>query len=71
MDFLIQVMEERERQATKWNADHDDHHTLFDWGFIFRSYLDRFVGGDDPKRDCVVLAALAMAAHESLERRGE
>ena len=68
-----EIAEERARQDAKWGGPaHDDTHTLFEWwGFIKERMVGRaFPGGAQRERqDLVEIAALAVAAVESFDRR--
>lgn len=70
--FVAAVLRERRAQDRQWGGDkHDDTHSLED----FFCYIDRqmsaarsTVDRDSPFRRLVKIAALAMAAHEMLQR---
>lgn len=70
------IMSERERQDTKWGgAKHDDEHSCEDWAVYLMQYSDRllhvneYVDRTRAKAILIKIAALAVAAHESLDRR--
>ncbi len=79
------VDDERERQDAKWGGpDHDDEHDVEDWvGYIndrtFEAFdhwnaLDSEEETDTDRADCrrklIQVAALAIAAVESFDRKG-
>lgn len=70
---LEQIAAEREKQDRQWGgASHDDEHTRRDWlGFIkeHRDRAQRSIDKDaDYRHRLIVIAALAVAAVESLDR---
>lgn len=71
------VQAERHRQDMKWGGpEHDDTHSIYDWGNYIcqRSFpLYQLPASEySPRRLLVEIAALALAAIESLDRlRGE
>lgn len=68
---LHEVWTERERQDIKWGgSDHDDEHSMDEWrqliqGRIKRVPLTRY----DDRRLLIEVAALAVAAIQTLERQ--
>lgn len=75
---LMEVADERERQDEKWGGpDHDDqHHTR-----AFIGFIDNYAGAarlavnkselSEARRRLIQVAALAVAAVESLDRKME
>lgn len=74
---MAEIAEERRRQDSKWGGPaHDDTHTLLDWWSFMQMRMVglAYPGGKaDERRDLIQIAALAVAAVESLDRkaRGE
>lgn len=70
--FFEAIEAERERQDRMWDGpDHDDQHSRRDWiAFICReaSKADRCTPGQF-ETQMVQVAALALAAYESMRRR--
>lgn len=83
MNVLDEVADERERQDEQWGgAGHDDGHTLSVWSDLLgeRATKIRVEAGLDKRRsqppntrrvrrEAVIMAALAVALIESLDRR--
>lgn len=74
--ILEEVYQERERQNKKWGgASHDDAHTIQEFVQLIRDYAGwaRVMGvmnsPDKARRRLVQVAALAVAAVESIDRR--
>jgi Lar family restriction alleviation protein len=70
---LSEVKAERKYQYAKWGGpEHDDKHCLWDWArFIVLRVptFDALLQSDDPRKDLIEIAALAVAAIESLDRK--
>lgn len=68
-----EVLAERVRQDAKWGGPaHDDTHVLSDWWGFIRERLDTLqypLGPADERRDLIEVAALAIAAVESMDRK--
>lgn len=72
MDVYDEIRGERARQDAKWGGpDHDDRHSLDDWcDFIEeRTRLLYPANLDDSRATLIEVAALAVAAIESMDRR--
>jgi hypothetical protein len=70
MSVSDEVRHERQRQRSRWGAQHDRNHSWYDW----RGYMGARVGevypSADPtkrRRALIELAALAIAAVEANE----
>lgn len=77
MNVLQEVAAERERQDQKWGGpEHDDQHSTAEFAQLIQDYAAwaRVMAGmgsrDKARRRLVQVAALAVAAAESLERQG-
>lgn len=75
---LAEVLEERRRQDAKWGGlDHDDEHDWWDWDRFIGEHLDRarHVNNDSDwdvrRKQLIRVAALAVAAVESMDRKGD
>lgn len=75
--ILIQVLRERERQDEKWGGpSHDDQYTTADFVRFIIDYagwarmMASFLSADKARRRLIQVAALAVAAIESLDRQG-
>lgn len=73
---LNEVEKEREYQNQKWGTAFDDKNTPYNWSAYIGQYLTRHLIGDpaavkesDFRADLVKVAALAVAAIESIDRR--
>jgi len=63
---------ERERQDKKWGGpEHDDEHTVDDWSLFIRERTDALTSSNAPavRRALIEIAALAVAAIESIDRK--
>lgn len=76
-DVLHEVMEERVRQQDLhgWTPEHDDTHGRQEWAWLLaRRITDLSCPWDsavlDERRQLIEVAAIAVAAVESLDRRG-
>lgn len=70
-EIASEIMLERCRQNAQWGgADHDDTHGAMDWARYLDYQLCKISAYPDPetRRRYVKIAALAMAAIESLDR---
>ncbi len=74
--ILSEVGEERARQDAEWGRDHDDGHTQSDWVALLTRHAGLAVNdgvttedADRYRRQLVRVAALAVAAVESLDRK--
>jgi hypothetical protein len=72
---VTDVMLERARQDAKWGGpEHDDEHTVAQWVELIQDYAGwaRVMAGmnsrDKARRRLVQVAALALAAAESIDR---
>ncbi len=67
------IRDERARQDAQWGGpEHDDTHTAFDWMTYIQKQLDKYGRAQafELERDAFVkIAALAVAAIESLDRK--
>jgi len=64
------VLAERTFQDEQWGGpEHDDGHTLADWRDYIVKQADRSVSSCDARACLVKVAALALAAIESLDRK--
>lgn len=60
-----------------WSLEHDDQHTVNDWAALIGRYLGRagdaaeVAGGDEYRRGLIKVAAITVAAIESLDRARE
>lgn len=69
-DVLGEVKEERERQDTKWGGpEHDDRHPLSDFADYIAGRVHGIRGGRNERANLVEIAALAVAAIESMDRK--
>lgn len=67
---LVDVLAERGLQDEQWGGpEHDDGHTLVDWRDFIVKQADRSVSSCDARARLVKVAALALAAIESLDRK--
>jgi len=65
------IINERRRQDEKWGgSSHDDDHSLADWRRYICAHAKR-ASGDDARRQLVRVAALAVAAIQSIERQAQ
>lgn len=68
-----EVMSERARQDAKWGGTwHDDTHSLLDWWAFIRQRMTGRSYPEGPQRerqDLIEIAALAIAAVESMDRK--
>jgi len=76
MRIFDEVDAERDEQDTKWGADFDDRNTPYNWAAYIGQYSTRHLIGDPRqvseatfRADMVKVAALAIAAIESIDRR--
>lgn len=64
--ILDEIVTERARQDAKWGGPaHDDQHTMGD----FMRFIQQRTGPFPSRKDLIQIAALAVAAIESLDRR--
>ncbi len=69
MDIFEEIKAERKRQDAQWGgADHDDSHSFDDWLRYIQRQSERF-RSDHKRARFVKIAALAVAALESIDRR--
>ena len=70
--ILQEIRDERERQDQQWGGrTHDDNHSYADWIDYMEhqaSLLDLRIGGNARER-FIKIAALALAAVESIDRK--
>lgn len=78
IDILREIVDERDRQDAKWGgASHDDDKSVAEWVQLIQDYASwaRIMGGMDnvvkARRRLMQVAALALAACECLDRKGE
>lgn len=70
MDIWAEIQEERERQSKNWGgAQHDDQHTPNDWIAFIAYHAGRGSYRANFRTQMVKVAALAVAAIESWDRR--
>lgn len=76
MNVLMEVSDERERQDQKWGgAAHDDEHDVYDFVEIIKDYagwacrMDEMGSHDKARKRLIQVAALAVAAVESIDRK--
>ena len=68
---IAQVIQERRMQDRQWGgAAHDDQHSNFDW-FRFIDYQWGQMNNENRRERLIKIAALAVAAVESLDRKTE
>ena len=70
---LQDVATERQRQDAKWGGpEHDDLHSFADWHRFINLRLARSASTDEKetRRLLIQIAALAVAAAESIDRKG-
>jgi hypothetical protein len=69
---LDDILKERDDQDAQWGGPaHDDTHSADDWWEYIRHQWIRFANNPDEARDRFVkTAALALAAIESMDRKG-
>ena len=71
--IVAEIHAERDRQDAKWGGpEHDDSHSLFEWwGFMRERMVGRAYSGGRAaeRRDLIQIAALALAAIESIDRK--
>jgi hypothetical protein len=67
---IAQVIQERRMQDRQWGgADHDDTHTHIEW-LNYIHYQQNRALNKDKRRDAMIkIAALAVAALESIDRK--
>ena len=66
---IAQVIQERKNQDRQWGGpDHDDSHNLGDWMSYFE-YQFTSMGEDNARQRLIKIAALAVAAVESIDRK--
>lgn len=70
---VADVLYERKLQDKEWGgAEHDDKHDLDDWyRYIQKHAIRIFKNGDEARLAMIRVAALAIAAAESFDRRTE
>lgn len=65
---------ERMRQDEKWGGpDHDDEHLVHNWSYSINQHANAAYfapSSEESRRELVQVAALAVAAIESLDRKG-
>lgn len=75
MSVLDEVNDERAKQDEQWGSKHDDTHTAGFWTFLVMKHLGKVADAvceDDygtARHKLIVVAALAIAAVESLDRQ--
>lgn len=70
MSILQEILNERGRQDDKWGGpEHDDQHPLADFVDFIEGYAAKARDGDEPRRRLIQVAALAVAAVESMDRK--
>lgn len=69
--ILQEIAAERKRQDEKYGARHDDQHDVIDWQAFIEYQLDEAVmaDADDARERFIKVAALAVAAVESYDRK--
>lgn len=73
MDIYDEIKAERTQQDAKYGGpSHDDTHVTEDWTRYIHEHAARTVSSDDEKvrRQLIRVAALAVAAVESMDRIG-
>lgn len=69
-NILVEVHDEREHQDRQWGGpDHDDGHTAEDFHEFIRHQIDRTRTQQEARARFVKIAALAVAAVESIDRK--
>ena len=67
--LIREITDERRRQDAQWGGpSHDDTHIWLDWRDFIQIQLNKALSSTARER-CIKIAALAIAAIESLERR--
>jgi hypothetical protein len=76
IDILNEITNERARQDDKWGgAEHDDQHTTTEFCGFIQDYaawarrMDQMNSPDKARRRLIQVAALAVAAVESIDRK--
>ena len=75
LDVLQGILEERRAQDEQWGGPaHDDSHTSAHWHDLLHEHLYRSwsvvgAGSDEYRQELVKIAAIAVAAVESFDRR--
>lgn len=75
--FMIHMLEERDRQDSQWGGgDHDDqHHDVAWFNFIEKQtskiWTSQEFSSRDFKETMIKIAALAMAAYQSNDRKNK
>jgi hypothetical protein len=72
---ILDIIDERQLQDAEWGGnDHDDKHDFFDWRqFIYKQLTAASMEAgqfDRQRKRLVKIAALAVAAIESMDRKG-
>lgn len=74
MRILTNVSDERDYQDKKWGIAFDDKNTINDWGTYINHYVTNATrmdaGNGEQYKALIKVAALAVAALETLERLG-
>lgn len=72
LKIYLEITDERLRQDAKWGgAEHDDGHSLHDWLDQIEYQHEQAWYNEEPRTRLVKIAALAVAALESLDRKAE
>ena len=67
---IAEVIQERKNQDRKWGGtEHVDQHTDLDWLSFIDKYASRVVWCRDARDNFIKIAALAVAAVKSIDRR--
>lgn len=68
---LADTLAEREYQRERWGDDHDDTHDAEEWACWIGARVERLPARDDQRAQLVRIAAMALAAAESMDRIAE
>lgn len=71
---LLEIQSERERQDERWGgSEHDDEHSTVEFIEFIKGYADlareESIFGKEKRRRLIQVAALAVAAIESMDRK--
>jgi hypothetical protein len=67
--LVAEIEAERAKQDKKWGPAHDDSHVQSDWIEIIRMHNESYFDGGHYRRHLIKIAALAIAAIESHDRK--
>lgn len=77
LNIISDIVAERDRQDEKWGgAEHDDNHNTIDFCWFIKNYtgwaaqMSAMNSPDKARNRLIQVAALAVAAVESIDRKG-